>query len=132
MTLRVEWRARTSPLVASAVWVPRERAHGLLDRLPQFRGLATPAALVLLAPEAELPWVEHARYFGVDRAAPSLLLPTTRTPVPCPALVERAFQRALGGRGPWLVDDRERSVVSLERVGRIDASRVQSWLGGRA
>lgn len=90
------------------------------------------AGLVLLAPEAELPWVERARYFGVDPSAPSLFLPTTRTPSVCPALVERAFQRALGGRGPWLVDDVLRSVVSLERAGRIEPSRVQGWLGGSA
>ena len=129
---RLDWRVRTSPLLASAVWVPRERVSGLLDRLPRFRGIAMAAGLVLLAPEAELPWVERARYFGVDPSAPSLFLPTTRTPAVCPALVERAFQRALGGRGPWLVDDALCSVVSLERAGRIEPSRVQGWLGGSA
>ena len=77
---RLDWGVRTSPLLASAVWVPRERVPGLLDRLPRFRGIAMAAGLVLLAPEAELPWVERARYFGVDPSAPSLFLPTTRTP----------------------------------------------------
>ena len=84
--------------------------------------------MVLLGPEAELPWVEQIRYFGVDPAAPSLLLPTSRAPVLAVELVERAFRRTIAGSGPWLVDDVERRVIALDRAGRIARARAEAWL----
>lgn len=129
--VRLEWRERMRPLPASAAWIPRARVPRLLERLPEFRGVATHSGLVLLAPEAELPWVDEIRYFGVDPAAPSLLLPTTRAPVAAVELVERAFRRVLPGSGPWLVDERERCVVPLDRAGRIARTCAEGWLGGQ-
>lgn len=128
VAVRLEWRERTRPLPAAAAWVPRAQVTRLLERLPAFRGLATASGLVLLAPEAELPWVHEVRYFGVDPAAPSLLLPTTRAPVVAVELVERAFRRTLVGSGPWLVDDTDRCVVPLERAGRIARPLAEAWL----
>lgn len=130
--VRLEWRERTRALPASAAWIPRARVPRLLERLSEFQGVGTDSGLVLLAPEAELPWVDEVRYFGVDPAAPSLLLPTTRAPVVAVELVERAFRRALPGSGPWLVDDTARCVVPLDRAGRIARARAEAWLGGQA
>jgi hypothetical protein len=96
--------------------------------LSAFRGVGTASGLVVLAPAAELPWVDEIRYFGVDPAAPSLLLPTTRAPVVAVELVERAFRRVLSGSGPWLVDDTDRSVVPLDRAGHIARTRANAWL----
>lgn len=129
--LRLEWQERRRPLVASAAWVPRAAVPCLLERVVGFRGVGTPTGLVLLGPEAELPWVERVRYFGVDPAAPSLLLPTTRAPVFAVELVERAFRRAFAGPGPWLVDDSERRVIPLDRARRIALARAQAWLGSQ-
>jgi len=126
--VRLEWRERTRPLPASAAWIPRAQVPRLLQRLSAFRGVATPSGLVLLAREAELPWVDGVRYFGVDPAAPSLLLPTTRAPVVAVELVERAFRRTLAGSEPWLVDDTDRCVVPLERAGRIARPLAEAWL----
>lgn len=130
--VRLEWCERTRRLPASAAWVPRAQVPRLLERLSAFHGVGTSSGLVLLAPEAELPWVDEVRYFGVDPAAPSLLLPTTRAPVVAVELVERAFRRMFAGSGPWLVDDANRCVVPLDRAGRIGRARAHAWLGSRA
>ena len=127
--LRLEWQERAHPLTAAAAWVPRAGVPELLGRVAELRGLGTPAGLVLLGPEAELPWVEGIRYFGVDSAAPNLLLPTTRAPVFAVELVERAVRRAFAGAGPWLVDDSQRRVIPLDRAGRIERTRAEAWLG---
>ena len=119
------------PLTASAAWVPRASVSRLLERVAELRGVGTPSGLVLLGPEAELPWVAGVRYFGVDPAAPSLLLPTTRAPVFAVELVERAFRRAFAGSGPWLVDDSERRVIPLDHAGRVDRARAGAWLGSQ-
>ena len=111
--------------------MPRTGVPGLLERVTEVRGLGTPSGLVLLGPEAELPWVEQIRYFGVDPAAPSLLLPTTRVPVFAVELVERACRRSFAGPGPWLVDDVERRVIPLDRAGRIARTRAEAWLGNQ-
>jgi len=130
--LRLEWQERAHPLTASAAWVPRAGVSRLLERVAELRGVGTPTGLVLLGPTAELPWVDEVRYFGVDPAAPSLLLPTTRAPVFAVELVERALRRAFAGLGPWLVDDSERRVIPLDRAGRIDRARADAWLGSHA
>jgi hypothetical protein len=95
--MNLSWGPRPAPLAPSAVYAEKDAARALVRRLlartdeelARLRGVAAPD-LVLIVGE-ELPWVDGARYLGVDPLAPALLLPTARAPTVSPALLERAF-----------------------------------------
>jgi hypothetical protein len=138
--LKVEWRARPTPLVSAAVLARDDAARRLAARalsrpdeaLIRLSALAAPALLVLLGESAELPWTDGARYFGRDRAAPSILMPTTLGPDLPPELLERAILAAPDRRGgpPFLVmpaaDGLE--IAPLGGALPLSRARLEAWL----
>jgi hypothetical protein len=108
--LPITWQTRGLPLTPQAVAAQgtamRLLAERLLARndaeLALLSGVAGPQLLIVLGPEALLPWVDGAFYLGQDPDAPNLLLPTTLVPsVPLP-LLERALQRQVPHLAPPL------------------------------
>ncbi|HLV20947.1 MAG TPA: hypothetical protein VKZ49_08700 [Polyangiaceae bacterium] len=115
-TTPLRWRARYPALAPVAALAAGAAAAALLRRLldldearrGRLRGVRFPGAVLILAAEADLPWVDGIRYFGRDPAAPSLLLPTALEPDVPVALLERAVLQRAARDGhpderPWLV-----------------------------
>ena len=120
LAIDVEGRARDRPLVATAIYVEGEVARALAERLakkdaidPRLAGVSARdgSHLLITGPEASLPWIDGARYVGIDPDAPRLRLSTTHgpslrdgTPL-APSLLERALIARLGAesRGPLVV-----------------------------
>ncbi len=149
--VKIEGRLREAPLVPVAVLAEGEAALALARRAlaqmdepgaPRLQGVAArePVPLiVLLGPTHALPWVEGARYFGVEADAPRLRLSTTHGPalddgrVLPSALLERALHAQLGAsaRGPFLVTLREGQprAVSLAAARPIEAPLLRVFLG---
>ncbi len=149
--VRIEGGLREVPLVPVAVLAEGDAALVLARRVlaqlvepdaPRLLGVAmrepTPL-IVLLGSTPSLPWVEGARYFGVEADAPRLRLSTTHRPVlddgtPLPsALLERALHAQLGAsaRGPLLVTLRagQPRAVSLAAARPIEVPLLRVFLG---
>jgi hypothetical protein len=120
LAIDVEGRARDRPLVATAIYVEGQVACALAARLatkdaldPRLAGVRAldGSHLVISGPEECLPWIDGARYLGIDPDAPRLRLSTTHAPslrdgTPLAAsLLERALIARLGveARGPLVV-----------------------------
>jgi hypothetical protein len=81
---------------------------------------------------ASLPWVDGAQYLGIDPTAPRLLLPTTQTLRPHPALVERALRRQLSVPTERLALLAPRLVVPMPAAGAPSTARLEQWLAAEA
>ncbi len=131
--IRVAWHSRAEGLDPLAVSARGECAlrlaerllHETDDRLAGLSGVAGPSLIVLLANEAELPWVDGVQYLGRDREAPSLLLPTTRVPNVPLALFERAVLRGCPGSPLAVGEDWSASVADARPIVR---ARLEAWL----
>jgi hypothetical protein len=99
------------------------------DRLARLQGVAGSDLVALVGDEADLPWVDGARYLGRDPSAPALLLPTALAVGAHPALLERAVLAAAPGASPPLavLPDPLR-VVPLGDARPIDPARLRDWL----
>lgn len=151
--VRIEGRLRDVPLAPVVVLAESDAALALARRAletlnepdaPRLLGVAArePVPLVaLLGPSEELPWVDGARYFGIEPGAPRLRLSTTHGPaiddgtVLPSALLERALVAQLGAtaKGPFVVTTRAGNphLISLATARPIEASLLRAFLGER-
>jgi hypothetical protein len=98
--IRPEWRDRDVPLAAAAV-IGHGPAGVALARSARERVRAgTPLGVasghefvVVVGDESDLPWSDGAVYLGWEA---TVLVPTTREPVPRTALIAAAARRAAG------------------------------------
>lgn len=125
LAIDVEGQARARPLAATVLYVEGDAARRLAAKLatrvgatddaidPRLLGVSARdrSYLVLSGPTEALPWIEGARYFGIDPDAPRLRLSTTHAPTLVggttlgAGLLERALIAKLGGKssGPLVV-----------------------------
>lgn len=94
-------------------------------------GAAGAEALVILAPEARLPWVDGIEYLGRTNDVPELYLPTHRRPNVAPAIVLRAL-RKMGAPGPVALVDEPPARIDLTPALRLDPGRLSKWLEDKA
>jgi hypothetical protein len=93
------WRPRPVPLAPRAALgrgPVGERLAGVAGARAGLELVRFPDAVLVLGPEAELPWVDGVEYLGIDPRAPSLLVPTHRAPTVPIDLLARAL---IEGRG---------------------------------
>jgi hypothetical protein len=130
------WRDVAEPAAPQAAVACGPAARRLLDRLAALPTEAlTPLLatahedmLVVIGPEAALPWVSEIAYAAPAAEAPSLWLPVLRRPDVPLDLLERALLRR-HGRQPLLLWPDPPSVMPLDRqlpvslplIGRIAA-----------
>jgi hypothetical protein len=135
-SLAIAWRPRARPLEPAAVVAEGAAAEALARAClargagGALRGACAPGLLALAGPAGELPWADGAAYFGVDPAAPALLLPTHSAPNVPAALLERAVLRR-GADPPVLVVPRPPRLVSLAPARPLAAERLRAWLAGQ-
>jgi hypothetical protein len=136
-SIALTWQLRTIPLAPVGVAAVGEAARRLADRLlagndeslDSLEGVAGPGWLVVLGPEASLPWVDGVMYLGRDLAAPALLLPTVLSPSIPVTLVEQAFRTQFPAlRPPLAVFPQTGNVISLSTARRISRTTLLKWL----
>lgn len=133
---RITWQPREFPLTPVAVAaqgeVSRKLAHRLLsmgdEALTRFEGVAAPRLIMLRGPTELLPWVDGVQYFGVDSAAPSLLLPSTYVFTLPVALVEKALMLKSTLTGTLAVLPDPLSLVPMRSARPVSRQTLASWL----
>lgn len=136
----VKWVRRVVPLPPVAVAARDEAAKALVHRLllgAEHRlanlSLVAGARLVVARNEPDtLPWVDGARYLGIDPEAPNLLLPTTSAPDVPVQLFERCLASVDGGLGAPIAvlanNDGGLTLVSLSDGRPPTRSGLSRWL----
>ncbi|MBI4747482.1 MAG: hypothetical protein HY774_03295 [Acidobacteria bacterium] len=133
------WHPRTIPLAPVGTAAVGETAWRLAERLlagddeslDLLEGVAGPDWLVVLGPEASLPWVDGVMYLGRDPLAPALLLPTVLLPSLPVTLVEQAFLAQFPALQPPLaVFPQTGNVISLGTARRVARTTLLKWLEG--
>ena len=136
-SVSLTWHPRTTPLapvgVAAVGETARQLARRLLaeddESLDLLEGVAGSGWLVVVGPEASLPWVDGVIYLGRDPAAPALLLPTVLSPSIPATLVEQAFLAQFPAlRPPLAVFPQPGNVISLGTARRIARTTLLKWL----
>lgn len=138
--LFVRWVRRLAPLPPVAVAARGDAAKALVRRLlldadSQLANLSLVAGARLVVARADsdtLPWVDGARYLGIDPEAPNVLLPTTRAPDVPVQLFERHLLSVHGGlRSPVAVlanGDSGLTLVSLSDGRPPTRAGLARWL----
>lgn len=129
--------SRAEPLSPVAVVASGDAARRLAlrllalpaDRLERLRGVSAAGLIALVGDEADLPWVDGARYLGRDPLAPTLLLPTALAVGAHPALLERTVLTVAPDAAPPLavLPDPLR-VIPLGGARPVDPARLRAWL----
>lgn len=87
--------------------------------------------LIVLGPEASLPWVDGVTYLGTTPESPALYLPTTLRSSVSPLLVERAVRRATKVPDGPIALLGLTEVVPLGRAGPLTSAALASFLEAR-
>jgi hypothetical protein len=142
----LRWIPRREPLAAAAVAARGHEATALARRilerddasLARLRGVAGIEWIVVVGPEAELPWVDGVVVLGVDPRARSLFIPTTLDAELPIGLVERALllrassaSDAERGAPPLAVLPDGQTIVPLSEARALDRDRVGRWVTSR-
>ncbi len=148
LAIDVQGIERARPLAATVLYVDGEAARELAMRLARRLGPVDDAIdarvlgvasrdrgyLVLTGPTESLPWIDGARYFGVDPDAPRLRLSTTRGPALrdgtslAASLLERALIAKLASEqvtGPLVV--MRRRVIPLGLARPLDRALLEAF-----
>lgn len=136
----ISWVPREPPLAPCAAVgrgaVARLLAARLLHRsdeqLTELSGVAGDDLLVVLGPEAALPWCDGVSYLGRGPGAPALLVPTLLEPSVPAGLLERALVRRFPAAGtPLAVLLGPDQVVELGHARPLDARLLRQRWGQR-
>ena len=134
--LKISWRARESPLMASCVIGRGDAALTLGKRLLmegdetllQLSGVAGEKLLAVLGETERLPWVNDVVYLGRDAQAPSLYLPTAYAPDVPLSIFEKAILKHADGPPPFAVLLGPDALVPLQPARTIARETLQKWL----
>jgi len=136
----VTWSPRSEPLVPCACIgggpVARALGRTLLtwdaSRLARVKACAGEGVLVVLGDGADLPWSDGVTYLGRDRAAPHLLLPTSRRPDVPVDLFARAVAAHIPDAvtaGAILPDESDGLLwVPVAAAGPIERASLETWM----
>jgi hypothetical protein len=130
-----EWRPRTIPLSPCALLALDSSAIRLAnhllsrgdDYLVRLKGAARKKLILILGHQSDLPWVDGLEYFGIDPAAPTLLLPTHSTSFPDIAVVARALSKMTDGR-QHIVDAKSKWLIPTGAARPLDRKAIGIWL----
>lgn len=127
--MTLSWTHAEPPLAVGGALALGVAARALGERLLE-RDVRCPALAgdgVLVALDADAPWVESATWIGVCPDAPSLWLPTLRRPTVPAAMVLKALRLA-GHTGPLLLTPH--ALYPLAHARTLDPPRLRAWLEG--
>ncbi len=131
--------SRAEPLVPKAMVARGQCARALARRLDRMTAeerqalqvVALAELLIVIGPEASLPWVDGVTYLGSEAESPALFLPTTLTLSVAGLLVERAVRRvARLPAGPFALLSLD-EVVPLARAAPLSRAALAPFLEPR-
>lgn len=131
----IRWSARAEPLrplAAAARGTAAERVVRRLltrndEQLAQLSGVAAEGLVLIVGPQAALPWTDGIMYLGRDPQAAELLLPTAQRPNVPVAMLSRAL---LSARivPPLAVLLNPPALVCLAQALPLSRRALEAWL----
>jgi len=133
----LKWIPASSPLRAAGLII-ENNAQGiqqLLDlgseRIARLRGSYTRDAILLLADEANLPWIPNATYLGQAESAPNILIPTHLSPNLPVDWLARAIELRFG-EGRYAINPMQHQVYNVSKALSVSANKLRELLNEAA
>lgn len=132
--LKINWENRFDALEPAALVAVGGAAIRLARKLLSFddaklnvlQGVCADDLLFVAGKSDDLPWVENAIYFGKDKLAPRVFLPTTRRPNVPIDLFERALAHRFGEKLPCAAFDDKIVLIGAMRL--VARAVLENWL----
>ncbi len=135
----VRWSPRETPLLPIAAAARGPAATRLVRRLlmrddkslAELSGVAAVDLVLVLGPQAALPWTDGIMYLGRDPEAADLLLPTAERPnLPVPLLSKALLSRE--GASPLAVLVEPAALVCVAQALPLSRRALEAWIGRQA